>query len=119
MTSEAPRASRIPTVRTLHGQADVDDYAWMRDHDAPEFGAYLTAERAYYDAQTAPLAGLTEDLFAEAVARTPSVAEDSVAWTLRGYRYWYRTPERAENRQLFRSSFGPPAASPTGGGPAS
>ncbi len=102
MTMQPPAAPRIPSVRTLHGQTDVDDYAWMRDHEAPEFGAYLTAERAYYDAQTASLAGLTDELFAQAVARTPSAADDSVAWPLRGYRYWYRTPERAENRQLFR-----------------
>lgn len=102
MTNEPPRAPRVPSVRTLHGQTDVDDYAWMRDHDAPEFGTYLTSERAYYDAQTASLAGLTDELFAEAVTRTPSAADDSVAWPLRGYRYWYRTPERAENRQLLR-----------------
>src|SRR5215472_1941474 len=99
---QPPRAPRVPSARTLHGQTDVDDYAWMRDHDAPEFAAYLTAERAYYDAQTALLAGLTEELFADAVARTPSTTDDSVAWPLRGYRYWYRTPERAENRQLLR-----------------
>ena len=65
-------------------------------------GEYLAAERAYYDAQTAYLAGLTDELFGQAVARTPSAADDSVAWPLRGYRYWYRTPERAENRQLLR-----------------
>jgi oligopeptidase B len=103
MMMRPPAAPRILTVRSLHGQTDVDDYAWMRDHDAPEFGAYLAAERAYYDAQTVSLAGLTDELFAEAVARTPTTADDSVAWPLRGYRYWYRTPERAENRQLFRA----------------
>jgi oligopeptidase B len=102
MTSP-PRPPRIPSVRTLHGQTDVDNYAWMRDHGAPELRAYLAAERAYYDAQTAGLAELTGELFSEAVARTPSTADDSVAWTRRGYRYWYRSPERAENRQLYRA----------------
>jgi oligopeptidase B len=102
MTSQPPLAPRIPSVRTLHGVTDVDNYAWMRDHDTPEFRAYLAAERAHYNAATASLAGLTGELFAEAVARTPAVAEDSVAWTLRGYRYWHRTPEGAENRQLLR-----------------
>jgi oligopeptidase B len=106
MTSETPRAPRIASARTLHGHTDVDNYAWMRDHGATEFGTYLAAERAYYDAETAGLAQLTDELFAEAVARTPTAAEDSVAWTLRGYRYWYRTPERAENRQLFRARLG-------------
>src|SRR5215469_596307 len=102
MQPQPPQAPRIPSVRTLHGQTDVDNYAWMRDHEAPEFVSYLAAERAYYDAQTAELAALTDELFGEAVARTPSTADDSVAWPLREYRYWYRTPERAENRQLLR-----------------
>lgn len=110
MTGQAPRAPRIPSVRTLHGLTDVDNYAWMRDHDAPEFGAYLAAERVYYDGQTAKLSALTDELFGEAVARMPAVAEDSAAWTLRGYRYWYRTPEQAENRQLFRARLGGAAA---------
>ena len=106
MTRQPPAAPGIPSVRSLHGVTDTDNYAWMRDHETPEFRAYLAAERAYYDAQTASLAGLTNELYAEAVARTPSAAEDSVAWTLRGYRYWHRTPERAENRQLLRVSLG-------------
>jgi oligopeptidase B len=103
---QQPSAQRIPSVRELHGQVDVDDYAWMRDHDAPQFRAYLAAERAYYDDQTADTSGLAEELFAEAAARTPATAEDSVSWPLRGYRYWYRTPEGAENRQLLRARSG-------------
>ena len=116
MTMQAPRAQRIPSVRELHGQRDVDDYAWMRDHDSAAFRAYLAAERAYYDAQTASLAELTDALFREAVARTPAAAEDSVSWTLRGYRYWHRTPAGAENRQLLRAPLGqagPGGAEPT------
>ncbi len=111
MTSQPPRAPRIASVRELHGRADADNYAWMRDHEAPEFRAYLAAERAYYDAQTAALAGLTDELYREAVGRTQDAAEDSVGWTLRGYRYWYRTPAGAENRQLLRAR--PGDASPT------
>ena len=49
----------------------ADPYAWMRDRDQPELRAYLAAERAYYDQQTAPLRGLREDLFAEMAARLP------------------------------------------------
>jgi oligopeptidase B len=101
--SPAPAAPRIPVVRELHGCTDVDNYAWMRDHDAPAMGDYLAAERAYYDAQTRDLAALTDQLFDEAVARTSTAAEDSAAWTLRGYRYWHRTPAGAEARQLLRA----------------
>ena len=99
----APAAQRIPAVRHLHGRTDVDNYAWMRDHDAPAMRDYLAAERAYYDAQTRDLAPLTDQLFGEAVARTSTAAEDSAAWTLRGYRYWYRTPAGAEARQFIRA----------------
>ncbi len=56
------------------------------------------------------LARLTGELAAEAVARTPATTEDSVGWTLRGYRYWHRTPSGADNRQLFRA--GPGQAEP-------
>jgi oligopeptidase B len=76
---------------------------------------YLIAERAYYDAQTRPLAGLTEELYREAAARTPTQAEDSASWTLRGYRYWHRTPEGAENRQLLRAPADGPAIRRDGG----
>jgi oligopeptidase B len=111
MTLQPPAADRIPSARELHGRTDVDNYAWMRNHDSQQLGAYLAAERAYYDAQTAGLTAVTDELYLEAVARTPDAAEDSVGWTLRGYRYWHRTPEGAENRQLLRAR--PGAAEPT------
>jgi oligopeptidase B len=82
----------------------IDDYAWMRDHADPALQEYLAAERGYYDMRTAHLAELAGALFDEAVARTPGEADDSVSWPLRGYRYWYRTPEGAESRQLLRAS---------------
>jgi oligopeptidase B len=102
MSGPAPEAPRMPTVRELHGRRDEDDYAWMRDHAAPALREYLAAERAYYDASTRHLAGLTEDLFAEAVSRTPAGTDDSVSWPLRAYRYFYRTQAGAEGRQLLR-----------------
>ena len=110
---QPPSAPRIQSVRDLHGHRDVDEFAWMRDHDSAELMTYLAAERAYYEAETAHLAALTDKLYAEAVARTPTAADDSAGWTLRGYRYWYRTPASAENRQLWRA---PLEAVATGGG---
>jgi oligopeptidase B len=97
-----PRAPRIPSVRELHGRRDSDDYAWMRDHDAPALADYLAAERAFYDASTAHLAALAGELYAEAAARLPRGTDDSVSWTRHGFRYQYRTPEGAEGRQLVR-----------------
>jgi oligopeptidase B len=97
-----PQAPRTPSVRELHGRRDADDYAWMRDHDAPALADYLAAERSFYDASTAHLAGLAGELFGEAAARLPRGTDDSVSWTLRGFRYLHRTPEGAEGRQLIR-----------------
>ena len=45
----------------------IDPYAWMREPDV----AALDAERAYYEAQVAGLAALTDEIFAELKARTP------------------------------------------------
>lgn len=87
---------------------DTDDYAWMRDHDAPAMRDYLAAERAYYDARTRHLDRLTDRLYGEAAARTPGTADDCVGWTLRGYRYWHRTPQGAENRQFVRARLAGP-----------
>ncbi len=86
----------------MHGCTEIDNYAWMRAAAAPALRNYLAAERVYYDAQTSHLSPLTDELFGEAVGRTAPVAE-SVAWTLRGFRYWYRTPDGAEGRQLLRA----------------
>ncbi|HUC23916.1 MAG TPA: prolyl oligopeptidase family serine peptidase, partial [Streptosporangiaceae bacterium] len=55
------------------------------------------------------LGALTSELYDEAVGRTKTAADDSAGWTLRGYRYWHRTPAGAENRQLVRAPFADPA----------
>jgi oligopeptidase B len=101
-----PIARRIPSVRSVHGPAETDDYAWMRDREQPAFGEYLAAERAYYDAHAAHLVGLTGRLAAESVGRIPDRAENSVGWPLSGFIYRTRTPEGRENLQFLRSRSG-------------
>jgi oligopeptidase B len=101
-----PVAPRIPTIRTLHGDSDPDDYAWMRDHGRPELRDYLTAERGYYDAHAALLSALAGRLAAESAGRIPDQAEDSVGWPLSGFIYRTRTPQGRENLQFFRSQSG-------------
>ena len=101
-----PVAPRVPSSRTLHGQTDTDDYAWMRDHASPALRDYLAAERAYYDARTAHLAGLAAHLAAESASRIPDRADDSVGWPLSGFTYRTRTPQGSENLQLLRSRSG-------------
>jgi oligopeptidase B len=101
-----PRAPRIPVLRELHGTADVDGYAWMRDLQLPAMRDYLAAERAYYDAHSRPLSELAGELFRAAAGRTASQAEDSVRWPRHGYAYWTRMPEDAENLQFLRAKAG-------------
>ncbi|HUJ05579.1 MAG TPA: prolyl oligopeptidase family serine peptidase [Streptosporangiaceae bacterium] len=101
-----PRALRVPSVRTLHGRTETDDYAWMRDHSHPAFVAYLAAERGYYDAYAARLADLAGRLYAESAGRIGDQADDSVSWPLGGFSYRTRTPQDRENLQLLRSQSG-------------
>lgn len=81
-----PIASTRPVTTTLHGVERTDPYAWIADPDELEVAAYLGAERAYYDARVAPLAGLRAELAAEMVARVPDV-EPSAPWESGGWRY--------------------------------
>ncbi|HEY7919757.1 MAG TPA: oligopeptidase B, partial [Streptosporangiaceae bacterium] len=87
----------------------ADPYAWMRDRDQPETRAYLAAERAYYDQQTAPLRGLREELFAELAARLPP-AEESVRWRRGAFWYFTQTVAGQQLKQFCR------AAAPDGPG---
>ena len=54
-----PMAPRVPSQLTLHGVTIADSYGWMRDPAEPALAGYLAAERAYYDAHSNRLAGLT------------------------------------------------------------
>lgn len=77
---QAPVAEKRPVERVQHGVARVDNYAWLRDDDwqqvlrepetlDPAIREHLEAENAYYEAATADLVGLREQLFEEMRAR--------------------------------------------------
>ena len=99
----APVAPRRPVERVLHGVRDVDDYAWMRNHDDPDLLANLRAERDWYDTATAHLAPLRAELYRRMADRTPA-AEESVSWRRDGYLYRTRTAEGHQYPALYRSS---------------
>ncbi len=86
---EAPKADRHPTTRTLHGDTQSDDYAWLKDGKNPEVSKYLEAENAYTEKVMAPFKPLIDGLYHEMVAR---IEEDdsSVPLRQRGYWYWRR-----------------------------
>ena len=87
-----PVARKVPKVTEIHGEKRVDDYAWLREKQAPEVKAYLDAENAYADAVTAPSEGLRKKLYEEAVGRVKET-DLSVPYRHRGY-WWYARTEK-------------------------
>ncbi|WP_280475423.1 S9 family peptidase [Nocardia farcinica] len=82
----APIAKRVPTERVHHGDVFVDEYEWLRDKENPEVIAYLEAENAYTETQTAHLSGLREKIFEEIKSRTQ---ETDLSVPTRMGEYWY------------------------------
>jgi len=87
----------------------ADPYAWMRDAGDPAMLAYLAAERAYYDQQTARTAAVREELTRQMSARMAPAAE-SVSWRRGNFAYFTRTLTGLEYEQFCRR--------PAGGSPA-
>ncbi|WP_276651933.1 S9 family peptidase [Corynebacterium vitaeruminis] len=92
MTNIPPAAPIHPITRSHHGYDFVDNYEWLRDKEDPETVAYLEAENAYVEAETAHLAGLRENLYQEIKSR---VKETEMSVPVRVGKHWYygRTEE--------------------------
>ena len=87
-----PVAERIPHVTVLHGERRVDDYHWLRAKDDPRVIAYLEAENAYTEAQTAPSQDLATRLYDEMLARVQQT-DLTVPYREGRYDYYSRTAE--------------------------
>ncbi len=81
-----PVAAVREKARTHHGHTVVDEYEWLRDKNDPEVIAYLEAENAYSEQQTAHLADLREAIYNEIKNRTQET--DLSVPTRRGD-WWY------------------------------
>jgi oligopeptidase B len=88
----APVAKKVPHERTHHGDTFVDDYEWLRDKESADTIAYLEAENAYTEEQTAHLADLREQIFTEIKTRTQET-DLSVPTRLGDWWYYTRTVE--------------------------
>jgi oligopeptidase B len=95
MLPAPPAARKEHTETLLHGAILTDDYAWLRDKQAPEVTAYLEAENTYAEAVMAPLAGLREDLYREMLSH---VKQTDVSVPFREGAWWYYT-RTEEGRQ--------------------
>ena len=103
---DAPIAPKRPSVRELHGETFVDDYAWLRDRDDPETIAYLEAENEYTEARQEHLADMREAIFGEIKSR---VLEDDISAPAKRGEWWYasETHEGSQYPTLVRMRGGP------------
>ncbi|MEU4224650.1 S9 family peptidase [Nonomuraea sp. NPDC026600] len=87
-----PVAKKSPTERTHHGDTVIDEYAWLTNKDDPDTIAYLEAENAFLQDQTAHLGDLQEQVFQEIKGRTQ---ETDLSVPSRKGAWWYfsRTEE--------------------------
>ena len=101
-----PRAPQRPFTRTFHGDAVSDPFHWMADKTDPELLAYLAAENAYTEEQTAHLEPLTEAIYQELKGRTKQtdLSVPSHVTHTDGTSYWYysRTTEGLDYPSTFR-----------------
>jgi len=91
-TPAPPIAKRQPVEHVIHGDARVDNYAWLREKSDPAVLAYLTEENAYTDAVLRSTEEFQERLYQEMLGRILQT-DLSVPYRLRGYDYFTRTEE--------------------------
>ncbi|MGL5810017.1 MAG: prolyl oligopeptidase family serine peptidase [Nocardioides sp.] len=118
-----PVATRRAHLHTEHGVPRLDPYHWMHaamdvTHSAspglrPEFVDYLAAERAWYDATTAPLAAAISELTDEMVARLPD-EESTPPWQRMRFSYYTRHRTGSSYAQLMRERRTPGRGSDAG-----
>ncbi len=91
-TSAPPVAAVRPTALTAHGDTRTDNYFWLRERDDPEVIAYLDAENAYFEAETAHLRTFEDALFEEIKGRIQQ-DDAGVPYRLGDWLYAYRFAE--------------------------
>ena len=118
LTANAPRAAKLPTTRSFHGDDFIDNYEWLREKSNPEVIAHLTAENEYTDTITAGQQPLRDALFSEIKGRTveqdgldvrlicdgilsPDAPPDLARWEKKKHKY--SAAEQAEAERLYLS----------------
>lgn len=97
--TEAPIAKKILRQDTIHGQILSDNYFWLRDKTNPEVIAYLEAENAYTEAQTAHTKDLQQQLYDEMVARL--VEDDLSVPVQKGEYFYYSRTEKGKDYSIY------------------
>ncbi|MBD5655759.1 MAG: S9 family peptidase [Candidatus Eremiobacteraeota bacterium] len=104
-----PVAAKRPAITEIHRRTRVDEYAWLRDRQSAEVGAYLEAEEAYARAVMAPTEPLQERLYDEILSHIKQT-DLSVPYRLGNYWYYSRTEEGKQYPILARKRETPAAA---------
>jgi oligopeptidase B len=104
-----PVAAKRPHQATYHAVTLTDEYHWLKDRSYPtiddkEILDHLKAENAYFEAQMAPQAALTETIFQEMKGR---VKEDdsSVPQKDGDYIYWSEFESGGQYRKHYRQPY--------------
>ena len=100
---EAPRRSHTVTV---HGDARVDPWHWLREQDDPATMAYLRAENAHTEALLAPLGALQTRLYDEIRGRIKE--DDSTVPEKEGDYYYYVRYEEGGQYPIYCRRHGAP-----------
>ncbi|WP_072687048.1 S9 family peptidase [Rhodococcus marinonascens] len=87
-----PVAKTVPRERVHHGHTFVDEYEWLRDKEDAEVVAYLEAENAYTEQETAHLEPMRNRIFQEIKSRTQET-DMSVPTRMGDWWYFARTIE--------------------------
>ncbi|MEA2463851.1 MAG: oligopeptidase [Acidobacteriota bacterium] len=90
--AKPPVAKKVPQTLTIHGDARIDEYGWLRDKKSPETIAYLEAENAYADAMMKPTTELQKKLYDEMLGRIKQT-DIQVPFRKDGFLYYTRTVE--------------------------
>ncbi len=91
-TLTPPVAKTDSKVDTVHGEARVDNYFWLREKSNPEVIAYLEAENKYTEAMMQHTEDFQEQLYQELLGRIKET-DLSVPEKIDDYYYYTRTEE--------------------------
>jgi len=94
-----PAAKKAPKIDTLHGEARLDDYFWLREKDDPEVLAYLREENAYTGELMKPTEAFQEALYQEMLGRIKE--DDSTVPYRRGAHFYYSRTEKGKQYPIY------------------
>lgn len=86
MKQHPPKANKIETKITVHGDTRIDHYFWLNKRDDKDVLDYINAENNYYEEETKHLADFREQLFLEMKGR---IKEDDSSVPYKYNGYWY------------------------------